>query len=175
MSDAIVGWITLGANVSVVVGLVLVAIQIRQNTRSVRASSYQTWVASATEWNLGIATNRDLASAIVRGHGDPADLDEQTALQYAMSMLAVMQMIQSTYYLYRDRSIDQSLWEAERQRAALHLSFAGVRQWWDAGAKTQLSPEFVKVVEDTPITSGAWSWQPSQGFLPFPGSEADDR
>jgi len=175
MSEAIVGWITLGANVSVVVGLVLVAIQIRQNTRSVRASSYQTWVASASEWNLGIASSRDLASAIIQGHGDPTGLDEDTALQYAMSMLAVMQMIQSTYYLYRNGSIDQSLWEAERQRAALHLTFPGVRQWWDAGAKTQLSPEFVQVVEDTPVTSGAWSWKPSQGFIPYLGSVTDAR
>lgn len=98
---------------------------------------------------MDIATDKELAAAIVQGHADPGKLTDVSQMQYAMSMLALMQMTQSTDYLYRDGPIDASLWDIERQRAALHLTSPGVRQWWDAGARTQLSPEFVRIVEAT--------------------------
>jgi len=161
----IAGWITVGANLAVLAGLIFVAIQVRQSTRSIRAAAYQTWVASASQWNMGIASDKELAAAIAQGHVDPGKLTDVSQMQYAMSMLALMQMIQSTYY-YLDGSIDSSLWEIERQRAALHLTTPGVRQWWDAGAKTQLSPEFVRIIESTKVTSGAWNWESGKGFVP---------
>lgn len=164
-SKKIAGWITVGANLAVLAGLIFLAVQIRQSTRSIRAAAYQTWVASATQWNMGIASDKELAAAIVQGHTDPGKLTDVSQMQYAMSMLALMQMIQSTYYLYRDGSIDASLWDIERQRAALHLTTPGVRQWWDAGAKTQLSPEFVRIVEATKVTSGSWNWEAGRGFV----------
>jgi hypothetical protein len=167
VESKIAHWITVGANVAVLAGLLFVAVHIRQNTRSIRAAAYQTWVASATSWNLGIAADKELAAAIVQGHTDAGKLTDVSQMQYAMSMLALMQMIQSTYYLYRDGSIDASLWDIERQRAALHLTNPGVRQWWDAGARTQLSPEFVRIVEATKVTSGSWNWEPGRGFVPL--------
>src|SRR5262245_59419167 len=101
-TSKISGWITVAAILAGLEGLIFVAIQIRQSTRSIRAAAYQTWVASATQWNMGIASDTELAKAIVQGHTDAGKLTEVSQLQYSMSMLALMQMIQSTYYLYID-------------------------------------------------------------------------
>jgi hypothetical protein len=42
-------WVSVGANLAVLAGLILVAIQLRQNTVSTRAAAYQstTWTAMA--------------------------------------------------------------------------------------------------------------------------------
>lgn len=165
MDSKVVGsWIAAGANFAVLAGLVLVAVQIRQNTASTRGAAYQTWVAAATEFNMGIATDPELAAALAQGHFDPGGLTATSQMQYAMSMLGLMHMVQASYYLNRDGSFDSDLWEMELQRAVAHLTFPGVRQWWDAGAKTQLSPDFVRMVESTSMSVGTWTWEAGKGY-----------
>ena len=73
-------------------------------------------------------------------------------------------MAQSTHYLYLQGSIDKELWEAEMDRAALVLSSPGVRQWWDAGGRTQLTPSFVTFLESVQRKGTTWYWDDDQGF-----------
>ena len=141
--------------------------QIRRSTLIIRAAAYHSWVASATQWNIGIASDKQFAAAIVQVTSTLAKLTDVSQMQHAMSMVALMQVIHPTYYLCRDGSIDASLWDIERQRATLRLTPPGVRQWWDAGAKTTLSPEFVRIIETTKVTSGVWNWEPGRRFVPL--------
>jgi hypothetical protein len=157
-------WFSIGANVGIVVGLILVAVQIRQNNEMIRGSSYQMWVASNMEVNAA-ATQTDLSVTLNRGWMDSRELSDETFIQFAQWILMVMQMAQATDYLYRQGSLDQSLWEAEISRAALALSAPGVRQWWEAGGRTQLTPEFVALVESTTSTATTWGWTAEQGFV----------
>ena len=76
-----------------------------------------------------------------------------------------MQMAQSTDYLYRSGSLDRELWEAEMSRAAGILAAPGVRQWWDAGGRTQLTPRFAKLLETTQSTIEYWNWDSEHGFI----------
>ena len=145
-------WFSIGANVGIVVGLIFVAVQIRQNNEMIRGSSYQMWVASNMELNAA-ATQTDLSVTLNRGWMDSRGLSDETFIQFAQWILMVMQMAQATDYLYRQGSLDQSLWESEISRAALVLSAPGVRQWWEAGGRTQLTPEFVALVESTTSTA----------------------
>lgn len=59
-------------------------------------------------------------------------------------------------------------------RAAIHLGLPGVRQWWDAGGRTQLASHFVELVENYRSTTTRWSWNSEQGFAPDPAHEKDD-
>ena len=161
-------WITVGANLAVLGGLILVAIQIRQNTAGIRGTAYQTWVAAITDWNMQLASQPELAKVVMQGHFDPRGLDEKSALQYLMAMLGFMHVAQSTYYLHKDGSIDKALWESELQRVAAHLTlFPGVRQLWDSGLRTQLAPDFVAVAEAAVFTGTGVVWNPENGFLPM--------
>jgi hypothetical protein len=86
-------------------------------------------------------------------------------IAYATLNMSVMQMAQSTDYLYRSGSLDRELWEAEMNRAAGILAFPGVRQWWDAGGKTQLTPGFVEFLESIQSNIDTWSWDEERGFF----------
>jgi hypothetical protein len=157
------------ANVGVLVGLIFVAVQISQNTAALRASAYQTWLATNAQLNMAI-TSGELSRIIATGHADSRKLNADNNTAYAMWVYSFMQMAQATDYLYREGAIDQSLWALEMQRAAAHLRNPSVRQWWDAGGKTQLTPDFVELVESTKVTMKVWGWDASVGFKTLDGS-----
>ena len=150
--------------IAVVVTLIYLAVQLKQNTSSVKANSYQGWVASNLQINVAMS-NLAQSQIIGKGNEDSANLSEDTYTSFGMMNIALMQMAQSTDYLYRTGSIDKELWESEMNRAAGILAFPGVRQWWDAGGRTQLTPSFVKLIESTNPELSYWNWEPGKGFV----------
>lgn len=158
-------WASVGANLGVLVGLILVAVQINQHTRSVRSAAYQQWVAANMELNASTAEPQ-LSAAIAHGTLSSADLSPESVIAFAMWHQSFYQMAQATDYLYGQGDIDRQLWEVEMDRAAVHLELPGVREWWDAGARTQLSPNFVELLEARTSESTRWGWEPERGFVP---------
>lgn len=150
--------------VAIVATLIYLAIQIRQNTASVKGSAYQQWVAANLELNMA-ATESTQSDILVLGNTDSANLSNESFVSFAMWNLGLMQMAQATDYLYRTESLDRDLWETEINRAAGILAFPGVRQWWDAGGNTQLTPRFVKLLESTQSSIAYWNWDSERGFF----------
>lgn len=148
----------------VVVTLIFLVLQLRQNTASVRANTYQGWSAA----NIGInaAMSSPAQSQIMMdGNLDPTSLTRESVVAFGMINIALMQMAQSTDYLYRVGALDKELWHAEMNRATGILAIPGVRQWWDAGGRTQLTPSFVKRLEATHSTIQYWNWDAERGFF----------
>ena len=154
--------------VAIVATLIYLAIQIRQNTASVKGSAYQQCVEANLELNMA-ATEPTQSDILVLGNADSANLSNESFVSFAMWNLGLMQMAQATDYLYRTGSLDRDLWETEINRAAGILAFPGVRQWWDAGGNTQLTPSFVKLLESTESSIAYWNWDSERGF--FRGDE----
>ena len=150
--------------IAIVVTLIYLAVQLRQNTASVRASAYQEWVTSNVEIDMSMS-NPAQSEIIDKGNYDSSNLTRETYVAYAMTHLAIMQMAQSTDYLYRSGSLDRELWEAEMNRVAGILAAPGVRQWWDAGGRTQVTPRFAKLIESTQSSIAYWTWEAGHGFV----------
>jgi hypothetical protein len=147
----------------IVVSLIYLAKQVRQNNKQLESQSYQAWVASNLQINMSMA-NPQLSAIVMKGNFDSANLSQDSYVAYAMSHLAMMQMAQAADYLYRSGSLDRELWEAEMDRAAGILAMPGVRQWWDAGGNTQLTERFVKHVESKKSRIAYWTWDSERGF-----------
>ncbi len=76
-------WLTLGANVGVLVGIVFLAVEIRQITASNQSDAYQAWVAANMELNSSVIP-ADAVGAIGKGMFDSRNLTEDTHLPFAM-------------------------------------------------------------------------------------------
>ncbi len=150
--------------IAIGVTLIYVAVQLKQNTASVKANAYQEWSASNVEINVALS-NPAQSQVIAAGNLDSTNLTDRTFVAFAMMHMAIMQMAQSTDYLYRSGSLDRELWEAEMNRVAGILAAPGVRQWWDAGGRTQLAPRFVKLLESTQSSIAYWNWDSERGFF----------
>jgi hypothetical protein len=157
--------------IAVVITLLYVAAQVRHskdatkaNTTALELQSYQAWQAANLEINTGWS-NSPHGKLIGPGLVDSRNLTEESFLSFMMMHLGMLQMAQSTDYLYRMGSLDSDLWEAEMDRAAGILSMPGVRQMWDAGARKQLTPRFVEFLESRPVTIQGVNWDAQQGFF----------
>jgi len=157
--------------IAVVVTLGYLAVQVRHGREATEASTRATNVQSYLAWqNANLQINMTLSNpyqsqVTAAGNMDSANLTKESYLSFAMTQIALFQMAQSTDYLFRAGTLDESLWEEEMNRAAGILKFAGVRQWWDAGGKTQLDPSFVKQLESIESTLDYWHWEPDRGFF----------
>jgi hypothetical protein len=157
--------------VAVVATLAYLAVQVRHsreateaNTKSLNLQSYQAWQAANMELNTAVS-NPAQSEIVARGNYDSANLSEETYVSYAMFHLAIMQMAQSADYLYQAGTLDKDLWAAEMNRAAGILGAPGVRQWWDAGGKTQLTPQFAERLESIQTNILYWTWEAGSGFV----------
>ena len=75
---------------------------------------------------------------------------------------------QAVNRLYEKRTIDRSTWEIEMRIVASTLKYPGVRQWWDVGGKTQITPEFAQLIESIDISDHrAFNWNKEEGFVPW--------
>ena len=147
--------------IAVVATLIYLAVQLRQNTAGMRANAYQTWVSSNLDFNRSVAQQ---GRAWRVGLTDSANLDEDSEMAFGTGNHSAFQMIQSIDCLYRMGAVEEALWKAEISRAAGHLANPGVRQWWDAGGRTQLTPGFVELLESTATDISVWGWDSSKGY-----------
>jgi hypothetical protein len=158
--------------IAIVATLIYLAVQLKQNTATVRANAYQEWSASNVAINLAVS-NPDQSRIMVAGNRASTNLTDETFIAFGMTNMAIMQMAQSTDYLYRLGLLDRELWEAEMNRVAGILGAPGVRQWWDAGGRTQLTPRFAELLESTQSSIAYWGWDAERGF--FQHDEWSDR
>ena len=148
--------------VTIVASLIFLGLEMRTNTTSVRATAYQTWVSVNAQLNT---VDESLSAAIAKGTLDSANLDEESYIRFALWHYTFVQMAQATNYMYKMGTVDFDLWESEINRTAGHLALPGVRQWWDAGARTQFPPDFVELLESTSSKITRWHWEPERGYI----------
>ncbi|PCJ27102.1 MAG: hypothetical protein COA96_04085 [SAR86 cluster bacterium] len=84
-------WITVGANVGVLIGLAILILELNQNTRIAQTSAYQELVTQIVELNKLEASNPELAEIIYRGHLDAS----------ALTPVETRRMINMTRVIYR--------------------------------------------------------------------------
>jgi len=159
--------------IAVVITLAYLAIQIRQNNTQLKQQSFQTWVAANMDLNMA-TLDPGRAQMFTRGFTDAADLTEDSWVAFAYWNIGFMQMAQAIDRMYRSGSLEQDLWESEIDRARLILGLPGVRQWWDAGGRTQFTRDFVELMESKQTSMTPFHWQEGRGFVQFTPPAAGD-
>jgi len=154
--------------VAIIITLIYLAVQIRQTTAGIKASAYQTWVnAALTEQSA--ANSVEVSDAIATGLFNPRALNDKNWVQFASYCHQFITKVESTYYLAQEGIISDAICEKEYDRAASYLSTLGPSQWWQAGARTQFTDEFVRMIEDRmkrPSSFQVYGFTPGKGFHP---------
>ncbi len=114
----------LGA-IAVLGTLIYLAAQIRQNTASVTTATYESMVSGATDVNLVVVGNPEVASILNRGARDPRSLDDDEAYRYSMMMRCYANQWLKQLRLFELGALDARDWERLAQEAAQALSSPG--------------------------------------------------
>ena len=138
---------------AVVVSLIYLATQIRQNNsqvaEQVRALKLQAYDASATHFSgfrLAIARSPQLASLWRRAKESFVDLAPDEQAQINELLIELFYSYENMLQRKRQGVIDDDLWEVVEQNIDAWVSNSGIREWWEVGQRQPHSEEFDAIV-----------------------------
>ena len=155
---------TIGA-LAILVSLIFVGVQLRQNTRAVRASAGFEATHSWATLNEQIIQMPDSQLMPLLQAFDPEktleDFSEIEQIRISTVQLALFQKLEGLYFLYKYGSVDAALWETRRQWAAGAIKLPVLRQWWAIQKAQHIwTEEFVAVIETARDASTLQPWAP---------------
>ncbi len=145
--DAIGAIAELFGAVGVIASLVYLAVQIRQNTRTVKVSSYQQLVSQIQQGGFIAVQDPDAAQLMGRAYREYEELPPEQRAQAAGFLQATFVTFQSHHYMYRQGLLDDDMWAAHRENLRRTISMPGPRAWWDAGI-IAFSEPFVHLINE---------------------------
>ena len=116
--------------VGVVLTLLYLAHQTRQNTRAVRAASFQQVADSLSDVSMTVVQDPSLVSLLVRVNSDAASLSEEDTARYGYFLLATVRRIESLFFHAEQGTIESQSWLGTQQ--TLHIIFGKeiAQRWW---------------------------------------------
>ena len=153
------------AALAVLVSLIFVGVQLRQNTRAIRASAGFEGTHSWATLNEQILQLPDAQLMPMLQAFDPEktldDFSEIEQVRISTVQLALFQKLEGLYFLYKYGSVDAALWETRRQWAGGAIKLPVLRQWWAIQkAQSIWTEEFVAVIETARDASTLKPWAP---------------
>jgi hypothetical protein len=134
------------------VTLVYLALQLRQNTAALRASTFLAISSSMGATMEVLATHADLAPLIIKAQSGLDALSDADKVRFGFLMMMTYRRLETVVIQRHLGFIDLDLTEGFERSALSALASTGARQWWE-GAKSAFSTIFVTWV-DGKISAG---------------------
>lgn len=144
--------LTVGA-VGVVLAILYLAAQIRQNTQAVRLATVQSSTESHSHYLGAVAQNENLARILRSAQSTTSNLTDDERFRLRMLLLQVFNHLESDFYLRQDGVLPAPLAERFSETLATWLKQPGVMEWWSVH-KALMSRDFVAWVEAEVIGKG---------------------
>ena len=125
--------------IAVIVTLGYLAVQIRQNTRTVRASTHHGISRELNELNIAFGSDPAVSSLLLRGSEDYSQLDHDERFQYTLLMRAAFGTYNDAFLQFREHLISGEVWATFRPVLAAIFGSPGAREWWERNR--QIYPE----------------------------------
>lgn len=128
--DAIGAVAELVGAAGVVITLLYLALQVRQNTKALRAATFQAVIDYATGFAETVARDGDLAAIFQRGMADFESLSESERFRFHFQLIALLRRYENFHYQSRMGLLDDDQWEGLRSSLNHLMLRPGSRTWW---------------------------------------------
>lgn len=143
-----------------VVGIVILAIEIRQNSVALRSNVLQSVSNESNPLNLAIATDSSMRDTWVHGLRDPNSLTESQRLQLNATLHVWFNNAQNWFYQMQSGVLDSEIADGHwTTMATMYESFPGFREYWDSRGYSY-TPEFQKFVKEDVFTRQPLDYTP---------------
>ena len=95
---------------AVVISLIYVALQIRQNTNAIRSATAQTVHEHFANWYQLIAADAELAQIAANGLRDYSSLSEQERVRFIATFMSFISYSQNAFLKWREGLLKPALW-----------------------------------------------------------------
>ena len=138
--------------IAVIVSILYLALQVRDNTRSVRANA---GFEAAHSWAISNeilyqAPEKDrMVFARAFDLGESVDkFSESERIHISILMRSLFEKLEGQYYLFKYGSLDQAIWDIRKAWAAGALQTPFFQKWWEVEKSQGIySPEFIELIE----------------------------
>jgi hypothetical protein len=141
------------SGIAVVISLVYLALQMRMNTKTLKANA--AWDSEITFGNSNADMARDplyalLISRASRADSKPEDFTEAETAQLYFGVRAALQIAQAQWWLWRSGNLPDELWEYRRRWARLFVEAPVISPIWQAELEQHVfSQQFVQDILTT--------------------------
>lgn len=125
------------AAVAILLSLIFVALQLRQNTEQLRKNQRADTNAFETGGStlvqnvmLVLAKDEGLSDLVARGRKGLSNLSEAEQVRFGYYLMASLYHVQFAYQAYRKGSSDDDIWRGHAGSLTPLLRSPGVRDWW---------------------------------------------
>ncbi len=139
-------WLTFGANIGVIAGLILVAVQIKQNTRITKAQLTNDYYLADLQLELKMM-GEDPATSWMKSVYTPNELTKEDAVILDRFFNYGMVQVQRLQKMYDLGLVDKD-WKDRIDYLGWHLGNEVGRRWW-AFSKESLPDDLVQTVDET--------------------------
>lgn len=109
---------------------VYAAIQVRRNTRAVRAGTYLQVTSSFANTWLNFATDAKMTDLILRGSDDFQELDRVEKARFRFASMGYLRQIENAYFLHRLEILKESDWQGVVGDLDAFIARPGSRDAW---------------------------------------------
>jgi hypothetical protein len=120
----------------VIITLVYLARQVRQNTRATKLSTAQSIATAARDWNRPLLLDPELAWTFQVGTEDPTQLDEKEQARFIELCFSLFRMFEDAHYQYHSGALDPSVWKGYEKLYAAYARAPGFQAYWEKRKQT---------------------------------------
>jgi hypothetical protein len=135
--------------VAVIVSLLYLAVQIRQNTRMLKASALAAVTDAYISFNRLLGSDPAVARVFQVGLEDFASLAEDEKRQFLNLLRAAFAGYEHVFQNFRGGLIEPEVWQRIVRDGTLLLARPHIRIWWEA-RKSVYTESFVRALEQAP-------------------------
>lgn len=127
--------------IGVITSFVYFAVQLRNNTKAVRAATFQQLVASLVVQLDDMTRSRDVCDLVLRGGDDFNSLDRIDKARFRFHLMSFMRRLENAYMQHRIGTLIDESWSGLRSTVESILSSPGQRDAWTL-IRSRMNPEF---------------------------------
>jgi hypothetical protein len=135
------------SGIGVMLSVLYFAVELRHNTRAVRASAFQQVVNSFAGVSLELARDRSLVDLFVRAAKDYAALDIVERTQYSYMLISYLRRAESLVFQTEIHMLDTEQCSGIRSSIKSVLVTPGARVCWGE-IKLRFNPEFRAFIDE---------------------------
>ncbi len=138
-------WLTLIANVGVLLGIVFLAFEVQQNTTAIQSQTRATVFSGVQEelWK-----NMEYTDVTLNMLATERELSPEEKVRFDAWMMASMKARAFAWLEFESGNFDPVQWETEQIVITLVLGCSRCRDWWKKVGRLGFSPEFVVLVDN---------------------------
>lgn len=129
--DAIGAIGTIIGGIAVIISLIYLAIQTKQNTRAMKSASFHQVRVSFSDIPLALAQDSELISILARVNSEPDSLTREEVIRYEMILLTIIRRAESAYFQSKEGALALESWRGIAETCKTALSDKIALLWWE--------------------------------------------